>query len=137
MYLQHAAHRRIERGFPQLFGVHFAEAFVALDVVGFFAFGEQGVDDLVEVFDFEALFAVLEVGAVAQEAAHFFAERVDVAVFVAVGKVGVEGVLAEVGVLFDAHIDACDFSRQDFGAQGYARFCKAVQLALVGGEPFL
>ena len=35
LYLQHATHRWIECGFPQFFGIHFAEVFVALDVVGF------------------------------------------------------------------------------------------------------
>ena len=135
--MQHAAHGGVECGFPQLIGVHFTEAFVALDFVGAFAFGEQGGDDLVEVFDFDAFFAVGEVGAFTEHAAHFLPEAVDAAVFVAVGKVRIDVVVVLVGVLFDADVNARVVARQVAGGEGDAGLNEAGELLAVGGKPRL
>ena len=71
--LQQAAHGGVHGGFPQLRGVHFAQAFVALAAGGAFGLGDQPVHGLAEVADFFFLlalaFAAHDAGALAQQAA--------------------------------------------------------------------
>jgi hypothetical protein len=51
LHAQQAAHGGVHGGFPQLLGVHFAQALVALAAGGAFGFADQPLHGLAEVAD--------------------------------------------------------------------------------------
>ncbi len=57
MHAQQAAHVGVHRGFPQLLGVHLAQAFVALAAGGALGLGQQPFHRLAEIADFFLLLA--------------------------------------------------------------------------------
>jgi hypothetical protein len=67
LHFEQAAHRRVHGGFPELFGVHFAQAFVALDAEVALGFVEQPVEGVLEVADGGLGFAAMDFGAGADQ----------------------------------------------------------------------
>ncbi len=70
----------IDGGVPELIGVHFAQALVALDGLTLARLVEQPLHDLLEGSDVFAHFAALDVRAVADETRQCLAELDDAAV---------------------------------------------------------
>jgi hypothetical protein len=72
LHAQQAAHGRVHGGFPELFGVHFAQAFVALLGEAAFHVGEHPADGVGEAGDGLLLFAAAHDGAGLDEAGDGF-----------------------------------------------------------------
>jgi len=95
LYAQQAAHGGVHGGFPELFGVHFAQAFVALLGDAAFHVGEHPADGVGEAGDGLLLVAAAHDGAGLDEAGDGFGGLADDAVVAGAQEVGVDlGALA-------------------------------------------